>query len=71
MLLTISLNLYVLSTTKQLVHAALAFITVTWVRVCVGKSQLIVGNKLRVLLILNTNITTFDERQISAYCITT
>ena len=34
MLLAISLNQYVLSTTKQLAHAALAFIAVTWDRVC-------------------------------------
>ena len=50
MLLAISLNQYVLSTTKQLTPAALAFITVTRDRVCrraaVEERTKMVQNKL-------------------------
>ena len=53
MLLAISLNQYVLSTTKQLAPAALAFITVTWDRVCrrtaVEERTKVVENKLRFI----------------------
>ena len=60
MLLAISLNQYVLSTTKQLTPAALAFITVTRDRVCrraaVEERTKMVENKPRVSLSLNTNI---------------
>ena len=53
MLLVISLSQYVLSNTRQLAPAALAFITVTWDRVCrrtaVERRTKMVENRLSLI----------------------